>query len=95
MLPHCLKHVRVCDRFKQQTLDIIEAYAVVNTVKDALSVDRNNDSEIIFQESSKMAHKADLDCLQMPKSCGRQTQRNNVLAHNTEQYFARATFNLL
>ena len=66
------------------TLEIIEAYEMVDTVKNAVSAAKNNDAEMKFQESYKMAQKSGLDCLQMPRRCGRQTQRNNVPANNTE-----------
>ncbi|KAG1714588.1 repressor of the inhibitor of the protein kinase [Nymphon striatum] len=81
------------NKLQGSTLVIIEAYEMVNIVKNAVSAARNKDAEMIFQRSSTMARKAGLDCFQMPRRCDRQTQRNNVPANNTEEYFVRAILN--
>ena len=79
----------LCSKLQDCSLDIVEAYDMVTNVREAVSGARGEDSTVVYEKASEMARKAGLEHLEMPRRCGRQTQRNNVPADSTCQYFER------
>ncbi|XP_052804678.1 52 kDa repressor of the inhibitor of the protein kinase-like [Mya arenaria] len=84
--------IGISSKLQGTSLDIIQAYEMVTHVKTSVSEARNADYKDVYTKASTMAQKAGLDSLQMPRRCGRQTQRSNVPADNVEQYYERAVF---
>ncbi|XP_052809413.1 52 kDa repressor of the inhibitor of the protein kinase-like [Mya arenaria] len=84
--------IGISSKLQGTSLDIIQAYEMVTHVKTSVSEARNTDYKDVYTKASTMAQKAGLDSLQMPRRCGRQTQRSNVPADNVEQYSERAVF---
>lgn len=84
--------IGISSKLQGTSLDIIQAYEMVTHVKTSVSEARNTDYKDVYTKASTMAQKAGLDSLQMPRRCGRQTQRSNVPADNVEQYYERAVF---
>ena len=48
-----------------------------------------NGNDNVYEKAAEMTRKAGLEHLEMPRRCGRKTQRNNVPADSTCQYFER------
>lgn len=82
----------LCSKLQGSSLDIVEAYDMVTNVREAVSDARGEDSTIVYEKASEMARKAGLEHLEMPRRCGRQTQRNNVPADSMCEYFERVIF---
>jgi len=74
------------------TMDIIKAFDLVNDVKSSVKEARENDYDEVYKKASEMSNIGGSESLQMPRRCGRQTQRSNVPADNAHQYFRRAIF---
>ncbi|XP_068680734.1 52 kDa repressor of the inhibitor of the protein kinase-like [Montipora foliosa] len=77
------------------TLKVIEAYRHINVVKDQLADIRKNAKTVfahsVYEKSQKMAKKALLK-IAIPRTCGRQTLRNNTNAKTAVAYFRRTIF---
>ena len=81
-------------KLQGSSIDIVDGYGMVDTVKTVLSNARQDDSVfyVVFQRVEHMAELAGLSSFDPPRICGRQTQRNNVPAETTQQYYKRAIF---
>ena len=77
------------------TLDVTEAYKRVNVVKDQLKGMRKNAktafASSLYEKIKKMAKKANVK-VSIPRTCCRQTLRNNTNARTPAAYFRRAIF---
>ena len=77
------------------TLDVIEAYKHVNVVREELKGIRKNAktafASFVYEKVIKMAKKANIKVC-IPRTCGRQTLRNNTNASTPVAYFRRAIF---
>ena len=76
-------------------MDVIEAYRHINVVTDQLA-DIRKDAKTVFAHSvhekiQKMAKKADVKTT-IPRTCGRQTLRDNTNAKTAVAYFRRTLF---
>lgn len=62
-------------KLQGSSLDTIEAYEMMNIVKDVVSSARTDDVtyEKIYKEACTMAHAAETEGIQMPRRCDRQT----------------------
>ena len=82
----------VCDGYHPQASDIIKAFELVDDVKSSVKEARENDYDAVYKKALQMSdiRGSESDGLQMPHTCGRQTQQSNVPADNTHQYFRRA-----
>ena len=74
-------------------MDVMQAYHLVNNVKDTIAAARNSESEFdrIFAMAESMAQVAGT-AIEIPRRCGRQTKRNNVPAENSKEYFRRSVY---
>ena len=81
-------------KLQGSTIDIEQAYGLVDTVKEAVCGARNDESifERVFETASTMAKAANLTTLEPARQCSRQTQRNNVPSSSPKEYFKRALF---
>ena len=67
---------------------LVEGYSHVQTVTEVLQTIRNNAKEKfqkLYSKSEAMAKIAGAN-FSMPRICGRQTQRSNVMASDLESY---------
>ena len=57
---------------------------MVSTVKIKIIATRNDDNEFdkVYEKMLGMAERAGMDALDVPRICGRQTQRKNVPARD-------------
>ena len=76
------------------TLDILQGYNMAENVKMVLSDARKNDTEYdgVFSKATQMAEVANLESLQTPRRCGKQTQRSNVPGDTPKIYFKRTVY---
>lgn len=74
-------------------MDVIQAYDIVELVKETVKFTRSNekDYDIIFTKAEKMAKLADIT-IEIPRRCGRQTQRSNIPADDAKEYYRRTVF---
>ncbi|CAC5396466.1 unnamed protein product [Mytilus coruscus] len=81
-------------KLQGSTLDIVEGYKMIDTVKSLVKSTREDEKEFdtVFEKSTIMAEVADIGGIKAPRRCGRQTQRSNVLEDNDQVYFRRAVF---
>ena len=74
--------------------DVITAYNGVSLVVEELKSTRKS-SETAFQDirtkASAMANRVDVE-LSVPRKCGKQAHRNNVVAGSASEYFKRSVF---
>ena len=93
---HFFGYVRgLSAKLQGSTLGIIGAYKMIDHVRSLLSTIRNDvDTEfkMVWEKMCKMAEKAHIASLECPRQCSRQTQRNNIPAESSQQYFKRAIF---
>lgn len=76
------------------TFDIQQRYNMAEHVKMVLSDARENGTEYdaVFSKATQMAEVANLESLQTPRRCGKQTQRNNVPGVTPKIYFKRTVY---
>ena len=89
----CLSYVLHISRSLQKKVkDICDAYSEVNTVIGALKEVRenvNDRTERWFKEAQDMGKPHDGPLPSLPRSCSRQTQRDNTPGDTPEEYFCR------
>lgn len=81
-------------KLQGSTLDIVEGYKMIDTVKTLVKSTRDDETEFdtVFEKATAMAEVADIGGIKAPRRCGRQTQRSNVPADNVQVYYRRAVF---
>ncbi|XP_063435948.1 52 kDa repressor of the inhibitor of the protein kinase-like [Mytilus trossulus] len=81
-------------KLQGSTLDIVEGYKMIDTVKALVKSTRDDETEFdnVFEKATAMAEVADIGGIKAPRRCGRQTQRSNVPADNVQVYYRRAVF---
>ena len=83
-------------KLQGSSLDVVEAFDMVNHMKSLLTNIRSDESRRDYNEvylnMLKMAQKANTNELEIPRRCGRQTQRNNVQAETPKEYYRLAVF---
>ena len=76
------------------TQDVVEAYKQINLVRDQLIHIRKNAKQVfarLYEKITIMAEKTDAK-MSIPRTCGRQTLRNNIKAKTPVTYFRRTSF---
>lgn len=76
-------------------MDLLSAYQDIKTVKTILEDLRKKPQEEfrpIFAEMEAMAAGAGLEEMSIPRTCGRQTARNNIQSASAEEYWRRVIF---
>jgi len=81
-------------KLQGSSLDIIEAYKMVNTVISLLIEIREQEDDFtnLYNKMTSMAESVGVGPLQRPRRCEKQTHRNNVSSDSGEQYFKRAVY---
>ncbi|CAC5365485.1 unnamed protein product [Mytilus coruscus] len=76
-------------KLQGSTLDIVEGYKMIDTVKSLVKSTRDDEKEFdtVFEKSTIMAEVADIGGIKILRRCGRQTQLSNVPADNDQVYF--------
>ena len=73
----------------------LDSYKMIDHVKSLLATVCNNSGtefEVLWVKMSKMAEKDGITSLECPRLCSNQTQRNNVPAETSKEYFKCSVF---
>ncbi|WAR18852.1 hypothetical protein MAR_000690 [Mya arenaria] len=81
-------------KLQGSSIDIIQAYDLVENVKELVDQARNDESiyDKVFDRATQMGNSANLPSLQPPRQCSCQTQRSNVPSTCPKAYFKRALY---
>jgi hypothetical protein len=78
-------------KLQKKDQDIVQAYAMIDEVKDSISDLRNNmDVEFskIYAEAESLAERVGA-VISIPRLAGHQKHRGNIVSENAQQYFRR------
>jgi hypothetical protein len=78
-------------KLQGSTLDVIQGYEMVTSVRAALNNARQDDSEWehVFQKATKMAETAGAGPITAPRICSKQIHRSNTPAATPDEHFKR------
>ena len=81
-------------KLQGSTLDIVQGYSEISNIKSVFLHAREDEEEYeqVYKNMTNMAEMANMSGLQIPRRCGRQTQRNNVPSNSPKEYFQRVVF---
>ncbi len=89
----CLSYLSNLSRsLQERSIDIAKALAQVNVLKDCMKNNRQNVDNFhttCYKEAAGIAEKSGID-ITKPRTCGRQTKRNNTPADGPEEYYKRS-----
>ncbi|CAG2254819.1 unnamed protein product [Mytilus edulis] len=79
-------------KLQGSTLDIVEGYKMIDTVKALVKSTRDDETEFdtVFEKATAMAEVADIGGIKAPRRCGRQTQRNSMIQQFDIRFGERA-----